>query len=279
MSTPSFHAQVARAEELASSGSERAALKILKSLVWRAGSSTEAELLLAGIGRVFEKCQTRQRKPLERTQEAANTRLRDLQRQEGYNQQQASARLLCARLGAVLKLLFHNPGAVEVARAEPIFASMDMADHAVSDAIDRTAANGHVAWGAELTDGYARGRRAGTSLNLSPLADHRRKMEQTLKTAAVELLTHGAEVSGLSEDAIPLVAYALSAGVLPASVMSAGDDLQEEVNDSVLSQADRGSQMSAEQRPVFFACYRLAFLLGVAQEFAERLSITKLTIT
>ena len=104
-------------------------------------------------------------------------------------------------------------------------------------------------------------------------------MEQTLKTAAVELLTHGAEVSGLSEDAIPLVAYALSAGVLPASVMSAGDDLQEEVNDSVLSQADRGSQMSAEQRPVFFACYRLAFLLGVAQEFAERLSITKLTIT
>ena len=133
-------------------------------------------------------------------------------------------------------------------------------------------------WGSELFDGYDRGRASLADTHLGALRESRRQMERALKALAVELIAEGAEVRGLANDSIPLVAFALVHGHLPTVVGGDQAETEERANDALLSKADFAAALEPRRRPLFLLLHRLAFLLGAAQVYAEQLALTRLEV-
>jgi hypothetical protein len=90
-----------------------------------------------------------------------------------------------------------------------------------------------------------------------------------LKSLAVELVSRGAEVRDLTEDPVPLVAYALFDGQLSFDVES-HDVVADRLDDIVLSFAGESAELPPGERAAFVTLFRLALLLGEAQACAER---------
>jgi len=133
-------------------------------------------------------------------------------------------------------------------------------------------------WVDLVADAYVRGHAAAADLNSALLLNVRSRLERELKAIAADLLTRGADVSGIGADSVPLIAYALLHGRLPLGFGFDSDSIQDKTNDALLSQAVLVSGMSAEQRETFLALFRVSFLIGVAQRYGEALGLTKLVV-
>lgn len=103
------------------------------------------------------------------------------------------------------------------------------------------------------------------------------RVEQTLKSVAVDLVSDGAAVRGLSDDAVPLVAYGLFMGKMPFAIKSA-DEVAGKLDDLILSVADEISGIPVDVRAIFTQLFRLALLLGEAQTYAELHAVTTLPL-
>jgi hypothetical protein len=121
-----------------------------------------------------------------------------------------------------------------------------------------------------LLDGFERGSRIFAAAGVR---DRKANPELALKAIAVALVAAGAEVRDLSNDAVPLIAYSLFMKELPVALKSP-DKVAENINDLVLSVADDVSTVPASARPILIGLFRLALLLGEAQAYAERYSVT-----
>ena len=135
-------------------------------------------------------------------------------------------------------------------------------------------------WRHLLIEGYERGRILSGGIVLGVLKNqHRRQIRRELKVIAVELMGGGADVRGLTADAVPVVAYALLVNALPTSVEPGSPEAIERVNDLLLSAADDIPDLPAsELSPVFMDLFRLAVVLGEAQRYASQLSIVGLSL-
>jgi hypothetical protein len=96
-----------------------------------------------------------------------------------------------------------------------------------------------------------------------------RTLWRDLKLLAVELVSSGAEVRDVTEDPVPLAAYALFNGQLSFEVESQ-EAVADRLDDIMLSFADESAQVPPGERAAFVTLFRLALLLGEAQAFAER---------
>jgi len=134
-------------------------------------------------------------------------------------------------------------------------------------------------WLPSIIDGYTRSLSVFSSAGTESLKNERRVVERALKSVAVDLMTHGTEVRGLQEDAVPLVAYALFNGIVPAVPGVDHADTDEQVNDLLLGVADEVAQMLPEDRRVFISLFRLSVLLGEAQAYADHLSLAALSVS
>jgi hypothetical protein len=133
-------------------------------------------------------------------------------------------------------------------------------------------------WVGHVVDGYVRGHAVAVDLNSSLLLEMRPRLERELKSVAADLLIRGADVSGLDDDSIPLIAYALLHARLPLGFGFDADAIQDTTNDALLSQAAAVREMSEAQRETFLALFRVAFVTGVAQRYGEALNFTKLVV-
>lgn len=129
------------------------------------------------------------------------------------------------------------------------------------------------AWAPVLVESYDQSHRIFSGLNASTLQGARRDIEQSLKAVAADLITLGAEVRGLSTDAVPLIAYALFTERLPVPTEATSAATTEKVNDMILRLADSISAMNTDVRPLFVGFFRLAVLLGEAQSYSEHLGL------
>jgi hypothetical protein len=102
-------------------------------------------------------------------------------------------------------------------------------------------------------------------------------MMRSLKALTVDLLSRGANVTGLSDDIVPLVAYALLQGHLPAGQTYDPEITEEQTNDALLRYSDWVSSLSIEDRYVFIALFRLAFALGLAASYTQALNLPPLS--
>ena len=186
---------------------------------------------------------------------------------------------LMTRTIRLLKLLLHNDGAVQTAEIQPLLSLVSTSSLPWAKAVEEAVDEADRAWGEVVVKGFARGQEAAATLALAPLVDHHAKLVRELKKAAMHLVEVGAEVVGVREDAVPLVAYGLLAGVLPAGPRAENDELEDRLIDAMLRVADTSAKLPPEQRLVFLAYYRLAFLLGIAEGYAERLSLSRLTLS
>ena len=95
---------------------------------------------------------------------------------------------------------------------------------------------------------------------------------------AVEAMSHGVNISGLTADTVPLVAYALLVGRIPAAGDPGSAEAEEFRNNLLLGVAgDAAALPAVELAPVFLDLVRLAAVLGEAQRYAEELSLTSLS--
>jgi hypothetical protein len=127
---------------------------------------------------------------------------------------------------------------------------------------------------AVFVDGYEQGRRLFMG-NAPRQNNPRLVVVGTLKALAVELLSAGAEVKDLGRDAVPLVAYGLFVERLPLEFESPVS-LAEQIDDLILGVSTELTGIPTNVRPTFISFFRLALLLGEAQVFAERHSVTRL---
>ena len=104
----------------------------------------------------------------------------------------------------------------------------------------------------------------------------RARLERDLKALAVEVLADGAPVVDLEKDAVPLVAVALNHARLPVGSPVDPTLTEERANDAVLRHANDLSVLSPDDRATLLILIRLAFVLGVAQRYAEQLELTHL---
>jgi hypothetical protein len=136
----------------------------------------------------------------------------------------------------------------------------------------------YLQWCHLLEHAYGRAYRIYSELTRTPLAAVRLQLERQTKTVAVELITAGAQVRGLAHDAVPLIAFCLLHRELPIGMDTDDSPVsQDRMNDAVISIADDIAAMPEASRGAFIDLYRLALLLGVAQRYAEELSLTKLS--
>src|SRR5262249_55509802 len=134
-----------------------------------------------------------------------------------------------------------------------------------------------VAWRRPLRGGYERGYTSYAEVSTAGLRDARLQIERTLKSIAATLILAGAQVRGLSDDAAPPVACALLHGEILVGVEVARSPLWEErANDALIAVADWVADIPAASRAPFTDLYRLAFVLGVAQCYAEQLGLMSL---
>jgi hypothetical protein len=130
-----------------------------------------------------------------------------------------------------------------------------------------------------LFGGYEGSRQIFSEVATKSLEKERQTFERALKVVAVDLMTAGAEVRGLEIDAVPLVAYALSRGQLPGPFEALFSSAAERVDNLLLRISDDVSAMPIDARPLFIGLFRLALLLGEAEVYADRLSLTSLSFT
>ena len=187
--------------------------------------------------------------------------------------------VLPRRLVRLLLLLPHSDAATLAAEVDPVLAKIRSLRVQWSEGVGTEAERAVRDWGASLVAASEQGRSAAATLALAPLIDHRSRLERELKKAAMHLVAAGAEVAGLSDDAVPLVAYALLAGILPAGPRAENEELEDKLIDAMLGVADTSATLPADQRLVFVSYHRLAFLLGLAEGYAERLSLSKLSVS
>jgi hypothetical protein len=90
-----------------------------------------------------------------------------------------------------------------------------------------------------------------------------------LKMLAVELVSRGAEVSDVTEDPVPLVAYGLFDGQFSFEVESQ-EVVADGLDDMMLSFAGESAEVPPGDRAAFVTLFRLTLLLGEAQALAER---------
>jgi hypothetical protein len=103
------------------------------------------------------------------------------------------------------------------------------------------------------------------------------QIERQVKSVAVELITAGAQVRGLAVDAVPLIAFCLLHREIPIGMDTAESPVShDQMNDAVIAIADDIAAMPEASRGAFIDLYRLSVLLGVAQRYAEELSLTTL---
>jgi hypothetical protein len=129
-----------------------------------------------------------------------------------------------------------------------------------------------------LVSGFDRSRRIFAEIGTGTLLGERQEIERLLKFSAVELLTNGADVRGLRTNTIPLVAYSLFRGNLPVAPEAASPATVEKINNLLLGVADELGEASTDARLLVVSLFRLAVLLGEAQEYAEKLSLTSLSM-
>ena len=238
-----------------------------------AQNAAEIDAVTAAVGQIFDLSNRDQRSRLRLLLEIAE-RKRDALVDPDPQQVQLRARLIL-----LLKLLLHNDDAAETAEIQPLLSLIASSSLPLPEAVEHDVSKADRAWGRVMVKGFARGQEAVSVLALAPLVDHRSRLERELKKAAMHLVAVGAELPGVEEDAVPLVAYSLLAGVLPAGPRAENDELEDRLIDAMLRVADTSAKLPAEERLMFVAYYRLAFLLGIAEGYAERLSISRLTFS
>ena len=127
-----------------------------------------------------------------------------------------------------------------------------------------------------LVDGFERSHRIFQGDARGASEAERLQVERSLKALAVELMTAGAEVRNLANDATPLIAYGLLSGHLTAAEAVTPERV-ERVNDLLLGVADEVASLTFTTRLVFLGLYRLAVLLGEGQAFADHWSVPSLS--
>ena len=128
-----------------------------------------------------------------------------------------------------------------------------------------------------LVEGYEKSRRIFAEVATRALQKEWQSIEQALKTVAVDLMSAGAEVRGLKADVVPLVAYSLFSGHLPDPPDASFSVAAQQVDNLLLSIADDVATMPTHDRPLFIGLFRLAVLIGEAQAYTEKLSMTALS--
>jgi hypothetical protein len=136
----------------------------------------------------------------------------------------------------------------------------------------------YVQWRHLLERGYERAYRIYGELTRTALGAVQVQIERQVKTVAVELITAGAQVRGLDNDAVPLVAFCLLHREIPIGMDTADSPVsQDRMNDAVIAIADDIAAMPETTRGPFIDLYRLSVLLGVAQRYAEEVSLAALS--
>jgi hypothetical protein len=136
----------------------------------------------------------------------------------------------------------------------------------------------YVQWQHLLEHAYERAYRIYGDLTHIALGAARLQIERKAKTVAVELITAGAQVRGVAHDAVPLIAFCLLHREIPIGMDTVDSPVsQDRMNDAVIAIADDVAAMPEASRGAFIDLYRLSVLLGIAQRYAEELSLTKLS--
>jgi hypothetical protein len=134
-------------------------------------------------------------------------------------------------------------------------------------------------WSRLLVESYERSCALFANVSTGVPTDQRRDVECALKAIAVDLMATGADVRGLTSDAIPLLAYAVFNERLPISPSTTSFDTAEQINNLLLSVADEVSAIPIRTRPILIGLFRLSVLLGEAQAYADQLSLTSLALS
>ena len=134
-------------------------------------------------------------------------------------------------------------------------------------------------WSHRISAFYEQSRHIFLMVDNRALLKERPRIEQMLKSVAVELMTSGVELRGITTDAVPLVAYSLFNGRLPVSPGADSPAIDELVNDLFLSVADEAAAMPVDSRRLLVGMLRIAVLFGEAQAYSEQLGLTSLSIS
>jgi hypothetical protein len=182
-------------------------------------------------------------------------------------------RRLDLRLESLLLLLRRNPdGAMEAREALTAFV---VADRNGDEDFDLRGP--YLQWRHLLDRAYDRAYRIYGEVARVALAPAQTQIERQVKSVAVELITGGAQVRGLASDAVPLIAFCLLHREIPIGMDTTDSPVsQDQMNDAVIAIADDIAAMPEACRGAFIDLYRLSVLLGVAQRYAEELSLTTL---
>ena len=129
-----------------------------------------------------------------------------------------------------------------------------------------------------LLEGYEQARVLPGKLVFGVLRrQHQRQIRRELKQIAVDSLSSGTDVRGLTTDAVPAVAYALLIGRLPTSVEDGSPEAAERVNDVFLNVSHNSAGLPPEaSSPVFLDLFKLSVALGEAERYAAQLSLVGL---
>jgi hypothetical protein len=104
------------------------------------------------------------------------------------------------------------------------------------------------------------------------------EVEHELKAGALDLISGGAEVRGLTTDCVPLAGYCLFVGRL-RSAIDVDAQTMARINDVILGASDEIARLPSVDRPSFFAVLRLSVLLGEAQACAARHNLATLSFS
>jgi hypothetical protein len=138
-----------------------------------------------------------------------------------------------------------------------------------------------VRWGQPLLDGYEQSRALEGKLILGLLRNqHKQQIQRELKQIVVDSMSAGADVRGLSTDAVPAIAYALLIESLPTAVEPGSSHAAERVNDVLLHVSGSSHELpaAAEESLLFVDLLKLSVALGEAQRYADQLSLGRLPV-
>lgn len=225
-------------------------------------------------GRVAEKAAAAERELRRNGVEGPEEREARVTREarDAHWKEQEAKMKLSGRITTVLHLLFNDGNA---AASLSVLRQLTTADGEGNVRVELPLV--FDSWAPLLVDGYDKSHRIFSQIDDSALRARRGEIERLLKSIAVELLASGAELRGLTTDAVPLVAYALFTDRLPVPPETVGVEAAEKVDDLLLGIADDISGMSVGSRRLFIGLFRVSVLMGEAQGYAERLTLTSLS--
>lgn len=187
----------------------------------------------------------------------------------------ADGRLLFARLATLLRILARDeepPDPVAPAALRELVVRRE------TGVVDVALPAGWGSYWQLLLSGYEQARVLPGKLVFGVLRrQHQRQIRRELKQIAVDSLSSGTDVRGLTIDAVPAVAYALLIGRLPTSVEDGSPEAAERVNDVFLSVSHNSAGLPPEtSSPVFLDLFKLSVALGEAERYAAQLSLVGL---